>query len=147
MTVKFKELLYERSVKGSETIKKQHDEPKITIFNFLNQIWTKKDDIPYDKKIASAWQLTAWIAQDPELIEYAQTVNKMQFHMTDKQVYKYYFLNIPKTRKRYIGWTRKDAVSLKNEKIIEKLMVKYDISNREAMMILKHKERIHNGRN
>ena len=147
MSVKFRELLYERSVKGSETIKKQHDEPKVTIFDILNQIWTKKEKHPYDKKIASAWMLTSWIAQDPELIEYAQTVNKMQFNMTDEQVYKYYLLNIPKTRKRYIGWTRKDAVSLKREKKLEKLMVKYDVSNREAMMILRHKERLQNGRN
>lgn len=146
MSVKFRELLYERSVKGSETIKKQYDEPKVSLFDILNQIWTKSTKYPYDKKIASAWVLTSWVAQDPELIKYAQIINRIQFQMTDEQVYKYYFYSIPK-KKRFIKWTRKDNMPLKYEKKIEEIMIELDASKREAMMIIKHKERISNGRN
>jgi hypothetical protein len=137
MSVKFKELLYERSVKGSETIKKEKDEPTASIFDFLNQIWTKQEKYPYDKKIASGWQLTMWIAQDPELIHYAHKVCKMFFHMTDEMIYRYYFHSIPK-RKRWIKWTRKDDMPLKQQKKVEEIMDIHEVSKQEAMLIFKH---------
>lgn len=146
MSVKFRELLYEKSVKGAETIRKDYDDKSLSIFDFLNQIWNKNEAHPYDKKIASAWMLTNWISHAPELIEYAQEMNKIQFSLTDEQVYKYYFYKIPK-RKRYIKWLRKDPTSLKREKEIEKVMTEFEVSKNEAMIILKHKERIANGRN
>lgn len=142
MSVKFRELFYERSVKGSETIKKEYDEPKVTIFDYLNQIWTKKEKHSYDKKIAPAWQLTAWIAQVPELIDHAQEINKNMFNMSDEMIYKYYFYSIPKSRKRFIKWTRKDQISLKQEKEIGIIMADFEISHREATMLLTHKKRI-----
>lgn len=144
MSVKFKELLYEKSVKGTETIRKDYDEKSLSIFDFLNQIWTKKEIHQYDKKIASAWMLTNWLSHDFDLIDYVQKMNKIQFGLTDEQVYKYYFYSIPK-KKRYIKWLRKDPTSLKREKEIEKVMAEFEVSKNEAMIILKHKERIANG--
>ncbi len=145
MSVKFKELLYERSVKGTETQKKTPDPDRVTIFDIMTQIFTKKVTHPYDKeaaKVASGWQLSRWFSHHRDLIDIVEKINKVQFSLTNKMVYDYYFNAIPKQRKRYIKWTKKDQTTVQKEKEIEEYMVEFDLSKREAMMILKHKERI-----
>jgi hypothetical protein len=147
MSVKFRELIYEKAVKGTETILKQKDDPKVSIFDILNQICSKVIKYEYDKeaqKVASGWQLSQWLAHEPDLINIVQKLNHVQFLLTDKQIYDYYFHTVPK-RKRFIRWTKKSASSIQKEKEMEEFMAEHELSKREAMMILKFKERL-NGR-
>lgn len=145
MSVKFKELLYERSVKGTETQKREPDPNKVTIFDIMTQIMTKKITHEYDKaaeKVASGWQLSAWFAHHKDLIEIVAKINRIQFSLTNKMVYDYYFNAIPKQKKRYIKWTKKNQTTVQKESEIENFMLENDLSRREALMILNHKERI-----
>lgn len=145
MSVKFKELFYERSVKGTETQKREPDPEKVSIFDIMTQIFTKKITHEYDKeaqKAASGWQLSSWFAHHQDLIGIVGELNKVQFSLSNKMIYDYYFNAIPKQRKRYIKWTKKDQTTVQRDKEIEDLMLEYDLSKREAKMVLNHKERL-----
>jgi len=142
--MKFRELLYENSVKGTETLKKdKSDKDEINIFTVIDQICLKKTKYPYSqlKKIASGWALTSWFGQDTSLIGIVQEMNKIQFSLPDEAIYNYYFHEIPKG-KRWIKWPKKDHVLLKKESEIEEFMIIHDMSKREAQMIFSFKERL-----
>jgi hypothetical protein len=107
---------------------------ELTIFNFLNQIFFQKENFPYDKKIAPAYQLSMWLSHDNELLDIVNAVNKFQFLLPNEVIYNYYRDAVPK-RKRHIKWVKKTPYKYKDH--IEKLQEKYpEMSTREAKMFL-----------
>lgn len=105
-----------------------------TLFTFLNAIFYK-NHIEYDKKLASAFMLSHWLAHDTELIELVNRIIPLQFGLKDNIIYKYYFSKVPK-KKRFIRWDKKRKTSDKIKKKIEKLMEQYGISKKEARLYI-----------
>lgn len=105
-----------------------------TFFNILNNIFFSKEKFIYDKKIASAYALSAWLSHDNELLEVVNAINKFQFLLPDEIIYKYYRDIVPK-KKRNIKWIKKTEDRFKEH--IKKLQEKYpEMSTREARMYL-----------
>jgi hypothetical protein len=103
-----------------------------TIFDFINAI-NYKNRIEYDKKIAPAYMLSMWFSHDIKLLDIINEINKIQFTLPDKIIYKYLYHKIPKG-KRFLKWTKKDKDKNVSEKIKESfndLNGKYNISKRE----------------
>lgn len=115
---------------------------KLTLFDFLNQIYMKKLGFEYEKKIAPAYMLTLWLSHDKYLINIVHKLCFLQFSLPDKVIYDYYFDKIPKGR-RYIKWTKKTLEEKQKLKNINELQQLYGISKREAKMTLKFMERLH----
>ncbi len=108
---------------------------KITPFTFVDQIFTKSRDIPYDKKIASAFFLCLHFSFFDDLIKKVDKVLPYLYTMGDEAVYEYLWYEIPKG-KRFIKWPKKKKEEVLDEGI-KKLKEKYfDLSNREARMIV-----------
>ena len=114
---------------------------KITLFDFLNQIYMKKSTYKYDKKLASAYMLSLWLSHDKYLINIVHKIFFLQFSLPDKVIYDYYFDKIPKGR-RYIKWTKKTPEEKQKLKDINLLQQQYNISKREAKMTLKFMEKL-----
>jgi len=114
---------------------------KITLFDFLNQIYMKKSTYKYDKKLASAYMLSLWLSHDKYLINIVHKICFLQFSLPDKVIYDYYFDKIPKGR-RYIKWTKKTPEEKQKLKDINVLQQQYNISKREAKMTLKFMEKL-----
>lgn len=107
-----------------------------TLFNFIDQITTKKKKHPYDKKIAPAYMLTQWISHDKNLVKKCNEINKHQFSLPDEIIYNYYMSVIP-SGKRYIKWVKKRKEDEKMKTRIEKLQDYYpNLSKRECKMII-----------
>jgi len=108
-----------------------------TLFDFINQVLLKKKTFPYDKKIASGWMLSHILSHDYKLIYFVQKMNHSQFNVPDEAVYQYYFNELPRG-KRYIVIPKKNE---EDEDKLNEICLKHNVSKREAMMILKHKEK------
>jgi len=108
---------------------------KINLFTFLNAIYYK-NRIEYDKKLASAYMLSHWLAHDKELIELVNKIIPLQFRLKDDIIYKYYFSKVPR-KKRFIRWDKKRETTDKNKKKIEELMEQHGISKREAKLYIR----------
>jgi hypothetical protein len=102
------------------------------IFTFLNQITLKRGSEPYDRKAAPAYMLTMWLSHDDGLLDVVNDINDHQFALDDELVYTYYLHKVP-GGKRYIRWIKKDK---ENSEEVKELMERYDISKREAMLLL-----------
>lgn len=113
----------------------------VNIFTFINQIFYKNKTHPYDKKLAPAYQLSRWLAHDPQLIDIVQEMNFRQFKVPDEKIYEYYFHKVPKGR-RYIKWNKAMKVPEKVKKDIQKIKENYGVSMNEAKRIHKHLESI-----
>lgn len=106
-----------------------------TLFDFLNQIYSKSRKHKYDKKIAGSYILSLWLSMDKELLDKVNAINKYQFLLRDEIIYEYYQSVIPKG-KRYIKFTKKRKEE-SSKKIIEKLKDENpDLSTRECEMII-----------
>jgi len=114
---------------------------KITLFDYLNQIYMKTSKYKYDKKTAAAYMLSLWLSHDKYLINIVHKICFLQFSLPDKVIYDYYFDRVPKGR-RYIKWTKKTPEEKQKLKDIKLLQEQYNISKREAKMTLKFMERI-----
>lgn len=114
-------------------MKKQED---INLFTFLNQIQTKRKTVPYDKKIANAYIISLWLAQDKGLINRVNSINNYQFLLPDEVIYNYYMDVVP-SGKRYIKFTKKRKSDDKMNEYIKKLKEKYpELSIKECKMII-----------
>jgi len=109
-----------------------------TLFDFINQLLLKSKMFPYDKKIASGWMLSHILSHDPKLISFVQKINHLQFDIPDEQVYQYYFDVLPKG-KRYIAIPKKAEI---DDDLLKDIIEKYNVSKKEAILIMKHKEKI-----
>jgi len=105
------------------------------IFNFLNQIYSKSRQFPYNKKLAPAYMLSMWLSHDPQLIGYVERINHLQFKIPDEQIYEYYMSVIPKGR-RYIKWVKKTPEEKQFMKDVLKIVEETDLSKREAKMLV-----------
>ena len=114
-------------------------EKKYSPFDFCIQIADKKTKLPYDKKVAPAFLLLQWFSHDNYCIDIVQKINHLQFTLKDDIIYRYLFSEIPKNM-TIPKWIRKN--SEKQDKGIEEIKLKYDVSLREALMIKNHEERI-----
>ena len=111
-------------------------EKKVTLFTYLNQIQNKRRTHPYDKKIASAWMLSQWLAHDKGLIGKVNDINKYLSLLPDEVIYEYFMDALP-TGKRYIKWTKKRKTDDLEKRRINKLKSFYpNMSTKEAKMAL-----------
>lgn len=115
--------------KKTKKIRKEND-----LFSTIESINTKKK-IKYDKKQANAFILSLWLSHDKSLMKYVDKINSVMFNLPDELVYKYFLKAIPK-KKRYIKWIAKSKADKKKMEKIEELMLKYNISKKEAMLSL-----------
>lgn len=123
--------------------RKKKDGPDL--FTFLNQIFYKSKGHKYDKKLAPAYLISMWLSHDPALINIVHKMNSLQFYLPDDIIYEYYVNEVPKG-KRFIKWTKKSPEDKKRKKKIEEIKEDYQVSKKEAMIILSHIERIKNGK-
>ena len=111
------------------------------LFTFLNQIYTKVEKYPYDKKLAPAYMLSMWLSHDKQLIDYVEKINHLQFTIPDKSIYRYYMSVVPKG-KRYIKWVKKTPEEKKFMKDVMKLVEETNLSKREAKMVVTFKKEL-----
>lgn len=111
------------------------------LFDFLNQIFSKKRALVYDKKKANAYMLSWWLSHDPTLINIVQRLNHLQFGIKDDIIYEYYMAEVPKKR-RFIKWTKKTPEDKKRKKFIDGIMMETGVSKREALMLYAHQKRV-----
>ena len=64
-------------------------------------------------------------------------MNKILYYIDDKAVYDYYFYRIPKG-KIYLKWIKKESLSEKDRKVRNELMLKYNISKKQALTTLNY---------
>lgn len=114
--------------------KTKNPKKKNHLTEVLNAI-TLKQPCEYKPKEFSAFVLSLFLSEDPNIIKYVNEINKYQFSLTDEIVFKYYVDVIPKG-KRYLKFTKKSKESKDKEKMIEELTKTYGISKREASMSL-----------
>lgn len=112
-----------------------------TLFDFLNQIYTKTNKYPYDKKIAPAYMLSLWLSHDKHLINIVDKIVRLQFTLPDDIIYNYYMSKIPKGR-RFIKWVKKTPEDKKIKKKLDLMMEGTNLSKREAKMILTFGEKL-----
>jgi len=113
------------------------------LFDFMNQIFYKKRQYVYDKKIANSYLLLMWLSHDPQLIQYIHKINCLQWYIPDDIIYEYLMYEIPKGR-RFIKWTKKGTADKKKEKRIQELVENTNLSKREASIVLNKLERLEN---
>ena len=111
------------------------------LFTFLNQIYTKVEKYPYDKKLAPAYMLSMWLSHDKQLIDYVERINHLQFTIPDESIYKYYMSVVPKG-KRYIKWVKKTPEEKQFIKDVMKIVEETDLSKREAKMLVTFKKEL-----
>lgn len=97
-----------------------------------------KEACQYNPKEVSAWVLSLFLSEDPELIEIVNKINQFQFSLDDRLIFKYYVQKVPQKR-RYIKFTKKTQTSKENEENVKYLMETYGVSKREALLSLKGK--------
>ncbi len=103
----------------------------------LNAINTK-EPCKYNRKEVSAWIISLFLSEDPQLIEIVNKINQYHFTLDDELIFKYYVSTVPKKR-RYIKFTKKTKETKELDKEVEYLMKTYDVSRREALLSLKGK--------
>lgn len=111
----------------------------LTPYDFLIQIADKKTKHKYEKTIAPAHLLLSWFSHDSYCCDIVQAINHLQFDIKDDIIYKYLFLMIPKNIS-IPTWIKKGKI--KDDKKLEKIKLKYNVSTNEALMIKNHEERI-----
>lgn len=110
-------------------------------FEYIKQITSKREpkDFEYDKKVCSGFLLSFFLSHSMRFLPIVQKMNKIQYYVKDKFVYEYYFDQIPKGFER-LNLIKKAEDKSKNE--IEEIQREYNVSKREARLILIHKERL-----
>ena len=114
---------------------------KINIFDFINQIQNKTTKYEYDKKIAPGYSLSAILAHNEYYLPIVNRMNLLQMYVPDKFVYAYYHDMISGYQK--LNFTKKDKKKMKERKEkVKEIQREYNVSKREALLILVHKERL-----
>jgi hypothetical protein len=133
------EVLQERNKIKQEPEEEEEKGPNL--FDFLNQISNKTTKHAYNKKAASAYLLSIWLSHEADCIDYVSKINPLLFYIPDEMVYNYYYAAIPKSR-RFIRYSKKQKTYLREQDDINRLMLDYDMSEREASMVKKFMERL-----
>lgn len=94
-----------------------------------------KQPCEYKPKEFSAWVLSLFLSEDPQLINIVNRVNQFQFSLDDRLIFKYYVDTVP-AKRRYIKFTKKTKEAKEQEEDIKYLMETYGVSKREAILSL-----------
>lgn len=94
-----------------------------------------KQPCDYKPKEFSAWVLSLFLSEDPQLINIVNRVNHYQFTLDDKLIFKYYVDVVP-AKRRYIKFTKKTKEAKDTEEDVKHLMETYGCSKREAHLSL-----------
>ena len=97
-----------------------------------------KEPCNYNPKEVSAWVISLFLSEDPNLIEIVSEMNKNHFTLDDRLIFKYYVEKVPQKR-RYIKFTKKSQESKDKEDDVKYLMETYGVSKREAILSLQGK--------
>ena len=97
-----------------------------------------KEKCNYNPKEVSAWVISLFLSEDPELIEIVNKINELHFSLDDRLIFKYYVSKVPQKR-RYIKFTKKTKESKDQETEVKHLMETYGVSKREAQLSLQRK--------
>jgi len=97
-----------------------------------------KEPCNYNPKEVSAWVISLFLSEDPELIEIANKINEFQFTLDDRLIFRYYVSKVP-AKRRYIKFTKKSQESKDQEVEIKHLIETYGVSKREAQLSLQRK--------
>ena len=100
------------------------------LFDTLNAIFYKKKEHKYEKKDAGAYILALYLSIDSTLSVLVNDINRYLFLLPDELIYQYYFHAVPRG-KRFLKWTKKDAVDKKRDEIIKQLSIKHNCSMME----------------
>jgi hypothetical protein len=111
-------------------------------FVYIKQITSKKKpkDFKYEKTICSGFLLSFFLSHSMDFLPIVQRMNKIQYYVKDKEVYDYYYNQIPGGY-NYLNLIKK-ADDTKVKKEIEEIVQEFDVSKREARLIRIHKERL-----
>ena len=114
---------------------------KIDIWDFIRQIQDKTTKFKYDKKIAPGYSLSSILSHNEYYLPVVNRMNLLQMYVPDEAVYSYYFDKIPGYQK--LSFTKKDKQKMKERKEkVGEIQKEYNVSKREALLILVHKERL-----
>lgn len=106
-----------------------------TLFDFMNQLYSKTRKYPYDKKKANAYLLLMWLSHDQQLMPLIHKINRLQWYIPDGIIYECLMDKVPRG-KRYIKWTKKSAEDKKKMKQVKEMMETTNLSKREILMAL-----------
>lgn len=106
------------------------------LFDYVNQINLKTNELDFNEKLCSGYMLTLHYSHENKLLNIVNKINKYVYSLNNKLVYDYFYDLIPKG-KRFTKWVKKNK---NKEEIYKKLMEKYNISYREAKESLKNLE-------
>ena len=113
-----------------------------TLFTFLDQISNKSVVHKYNKKAAPAYMLSLWLSHDQQLLPLVQKMNYLQFNLPDDIIYNYYYHTVPKRKKRYLKWTKKEPEDKSRAKLVKEISEAHGVSKNEAKRLLLFKERL-----
>jgi len=113
---------------------------KKNIFDYLNSIYYKNNMLYNKSDGVSCYLLSLWLSHDKNLINIVQKINFLQFYLSDKIIYEYYFYTVPKGR-RFIRWTKKDGHKIMDDKLNE-LKLEYGLSGIESKILYDHIKRL-----
>ena len=105
----------------------------VNLFTYIEQLRTKSTTYEYDPKLAPPYLLTLGLSNCNSDLKTVNALNQFLFTLPASIVYSYFMLSIPKG-KRFIKWPKKEKKEKTKE--IEELMEKYNISKREAEILL-----------
>ena len=97
-----------------------------------------KEPCNYNPKEVSAWVISLFLSEDPQLIEIVNNINKNHFSLDDRLIFRYYVSKVP-AKRRYIKFTKKSKESKDQEAEIKHLMETYGVSKREAQLSIPRK--------
>ena len=103
------------------------------LFTFVEQCRTKSRTHPYSRKLASPYMLVMALGNCNSDLKAVNAMNQVLFGTPDELVYEYFMAVLPKGRK-WVKWPKK-APKEKTD-AVEKLMEQYNISKKEAELLL-----------
>ena len=111
-------------------------------WDFIRQIQYKTTKQEYKKRYKMGWLFSFWLSHCDRYIYIVQRMNRVQMYVPDKAVYDYYFDKIPRGNE-FMNLSKQDKEFMdERNKKIEEIKEEYNVSKREALLILIHKERL-----
>jgi hypothetical protein len=124
--------LFGEEIPEDEVVEEEAKITKIPIFDFLNDVYHKKEHMDFDElceKSYSPWSMNKFISGNMDTVLYAQEMN--QRHSLSKEAQYEYYFNIIRKRKRYSKWLKS-----KRTKDLELIMQYYGYNIGKANQVL-----------
>lgn len=99
-----------------------------------------KQPCNYNPKEVNAYVISLLLSEDNELLEIVNDINKHQFTLDDRLIFKYYVSKVP-AKRRFLKLTKKTQESKDLSDDVKYLMETYGVSKREALLSLQGKGR------